>query len=124
MNKQLALEIVHRYLRAAETKMNRFGSALRHAEGRVDLHLELVEGYPQEHDFGWVFAYNTKQYIDTGDVQHALAGNAPLIVARDDGLIYVTGTALPIQTYLDDFKRGARVLAEPDDATERTRSDR
>ena len=49
--------------------------------------------------FGWVFFYQSKACLQ-GDDSAALAGNAPIIVARDTGQVTVTGTALPIEAYL------------------------
>ena len=43
----------------------------------------------------WMFYYNTKEFIRSGDFKYALAGNAPLIMDRADGKLYVTGTAHP-----------------------------
>ena len=49
--------------------------------------------------FGWVFFYQSKACLQ-GDDSAALAGNAPIIVARDTGQVTLTGTALPIEAYL------------------------
>jgi hypothetical protein len=43
-----------------------------------------------ERDFGWVFFYGPS------DPSTAVAGNAPLIVDREDGSVHVTGTAFPM----------------------------
>jgi hypothetical protein len=57
-----------------------------------------------ERPFGWVFFYNSKQFLETGDISQALVGNAPLIVDRTDGSVHVTGTAEPIEHYLKDYE--------------------
>jgi len=57
-----------------------------------------------EYDVGWVFFYNTKQFAETGDLQHALVGNAPILVDREDGSVHRTGTARPIEEYIERFK--------------------
>jgi hypothetical protein len=38
-------------------------------------------------------------------------GNAPLIVDRLDGCMYVTGTAKPVNFYISEYKQGKRVPA-------------
>ena len=53
--------------------------------------------------FGWVFFYQSKAYL-AGDDSAALAGNAPIIVARDTGQVTVTGTAQPIEAYLAAYQ--------------------
>lgn len=50
---------------------------------------------------GWVFFYNSREYIETGDFSFCLAGNAPVVVTRDEGRVHATGTAEPLETYLN-----------------------
>ena len=66
--------------------------------------LQIIEEATIEVAFGWVFSYNTKEYLDTGNIMYALAGNAPLILDRQDGSIHETGTALPIEHYIKQYK--------------------
>ncbi len=55
--------------------------------------LMILDEHTQAHEFGWVFFYNSRETIIDGDFSHALAGNAPLIVDKFDGKLYVSGTA-------------------------------
>lgn len=45
--------------------------------GDIDL-----DGEGQEYDFGWVFYWNSTEYIKTGDRRDSLVGNAPIVVTR------------------------------------------
>lgn len=56
-----------------------------------------------EKNFGWVFFYDSKEHAETSDFRYALAGNAPIVVTRD-GVIHETGTALPLEKYLERFE--------------------
>ncbi len=56
-------------------------------------------------DFGWVFYYQSQGFIESGDNAKALIGNAPLIVALEDGRLYETGTAEAIEVYIENFRR-------------------
>jgi|SRR5688572_9729382 hypothetical protein len=67
--------------------------------------LALMEDRTRDEDFGWVFFYNTKRFLESGDMQWALGGNAPLIVDRRTGELHVTGTAHPIEHYIEEFRR-------------------
>lgn len=58
------------------------------------------------HDFGWVFSYQSEAYVRTGDPRHAIPGNAPLLVTRE-GVVHTTGTAEPIERYVERFVRQA-----------------
>ncbi len=67
--------------------------------------LVVLDQRTREEDFGWVFFYNTQKFVETGDVQWALGGNSPLIVDRHTGDLHVTGTAHPIEHYIEKFRR-------------------
>ena len=61
--------------------------------------LAIDDRATREEDFGWVFFYETKKYLDDGDPDERLVGNAPIVVDRD-GNVHETGTAEPIDHYL------------------------
>ena len=65
--------------------------------------LALVDASTLERDFGWVFFYDSKRHIETGDFRDAIAGNAPIVVTKMDGCIHETGTAHPLDYYLCEF---------------------
>ena len=69
---------------------------------------KLVVVRVDEHDIGWVYFYDGSRHVTTGNLGDALVGNAPLIVDRADGKLYVTGTAHPIEHYLQEHRRGHR----------------
>lgn len=52
----------------------------------------------------WVFFYDSAKFIETGNWSYALAGNAPLIVDKYEGQLYVTGTAHSIEYYMNLFE--------------------
>jgi hypothetical protein len=104
-----ARQQVTEYLRQVEARMDSFGSALPRNTDRPKHQLAIVE--EREFEFGWMFFYNTKKFAETGDHLYALGGNAPLIVDRTDGELYVTGTAEPLEHYLDEYRRGVRQRA-------------
>ena len=54
--------------------------------------------------YGWVFSYQSRRYLESGDELEMLAGNAPLIVNRFTGTVTVTGTAHPIGHYLTEYE--------------------
>jgi hypothetical protein len=50
---------------------------------------------------GWVFFYNSKEFIETGDFASALAGNGPIFVDRSGNL-----RSLPSGMNWEDALRG------------------
>jgi hypothetical protein len=69
-----------------------------------DLVLEILESATLGKEWGWVFFYDSAEHIRTGDDNDAIAGNAPFIVNRDSGELVVTGTAWPIEKYIEDYE--------------------
>lgn len=59
----------------------------------------------REEPFGWVFFYQTKDYIETGNFSSMLAGNSPFIVDRGDGSLHVLGTVHPVDFYINEYAR-------------------
>jgi hypothetical protein len=75
---------------------------LRQLSGNSD-DIVLADERTTAQDFGWVFFYQSKSYLDTRDWHEMLVGNAPLIVDFA-GHIYETGTGFPIEDYLEGFR--------------------
>lgn len=58
-----------------------------------------------EKPWGWVFFYTSKKWHETNDIRYAVAGNAPIIVERESGRLIITGTAYPIQHYIQNYEQ-------------------
>lgn len=65
--------------------------------------LGIMKNHTLERSFCWVFFYNTQKYVETGEMKYMLGGNAPLIVDRMNGDVHETGTAEPIEFYIDEY---------------------
>ncbi len=74
------------------------------------LEFALMEDATIEGDFGWVFFWNSRAFLGSQDDRHALGGNAPIIVSRRDGSLHSTGTARPIDFYIENFRRSGNTL--------------
>jgi len=103
---ETARRLVSERLARMERDMHDFGAALPDHENEPRLHLVVVK--TTEYDFGWVFAYDSKEYLETNDIGFAVAGNAPFIVDKNDGGLYITGTAGPVEDYVKQYRRGVR----------------
>ncbi|MGB3177539.1 MAG: YrhB domain-containing protein [Albidovulum sp.] len=53
--------------------------------------------------YGWVFAYQSAKYLETGNSLDMLAGNAPFLVERETGMLHVLGTAELVEHYIENF---------------------
>jgi Immunity protein 35 len=54
----------------------------------------------------WIVFYGSRLHAQTGDDRYAVAGNAPFIVNRRTGEVATTGTAHPVQHYIDKYESG------------------
>jgi len=55
--------------------------------------------------YGWIFFYQSIEFLDNGVVSEQLAGNAPIIVNRNTSELRVTGTAKPLEYYLEEYEK-------------------
>lgn len=76
-------------LKLAEAKVRELGAACGDE-------FEILCDETQEIEQGWVFFYNSADYVRTRNPLTALAGNGPLLVLRD-GRIAVLPTSVPWQ---------------------------
>ncbi len=66
---------------------------------------EMVITRVEERELGWVIYYDSRRHVESGDYRDALAGNAPYFVARDDGSLWDTGTAAPLEERIREAER-------------------
>ena len=71
----------------------------------ADTRFVICDQFTRERPFGWVFCYQSEQYLKTKDPKYLLAGNAPLIVDRADGSVHVTGTARTLDEYIAEYEK-------------------
>lgn len=75
------------------------------AAQEIGVELEIVDKFTLERGFGWVFFYDSAKHLETGKISDAIAGNAPIIVDRNDGSVHETGTAHPVEHYIQVYER-------------------
>ena len=70
--------------------------------------LKIMEDKTIEVDFGWIFFYQSKSFLETNNSKFMLVGNAPLIVDKINRSVHPTGTCLPLQSYIDRYANDIR----------------
>jgi hypothetical protein len=78
-------------------------------EQEAGCELELVDRFTLERPFGWMFFYQSSEYVRTQDPVFQLAGNGGLIVNRQSGTLTVAGSANTPEYYLDQYAAGLDV---------------
>ena len=66
---------------------------------------DIAESETIERPFGWVFFYNSKGYLETGDFFERLAGNGPVLVDKQNGSVHFCGTIKTPQEYIEEYER-------------------
>jgi Immunity protein 35 len=86
-----------------------FEQALALATAWVDIvcggGARIVQPSTVEKPYGWIFFYQSREFLDIGVASARLAGNAPIIVNRHTNELRVTGTARPLEDYLKQYER-------------------
>ena len=77
----------------------------RRTEEEADDETVVMDDLTIEKEYGWVFFYNSRRYLETGDMNYALGGNAPIIVEKEDGSLYPTGTAEETEYYIKRYEK-------------------
>jgi hypothetical protein len=76
-------------------------NSLYHVEGDT---LVVVDEATIGKDYGWIFFYNSRRYLETNNLSYALAGNGPIVVERKDGALTQLGTALPLEESINNYE--------------------
>ena len=64
----------------------------------------ILDDSTRELSWGWVFFIDSKLHVETGEFQHAVAGNAPIFVNRESGVATPSGTAEPVEHYIREYE--------------------
>jgi hypothetical protein len=70
----------------------------------------VILGDPTESGRYWVFFYQGRAYVESGDLDALLVGNAPIVVPRDGGKLFALAS-------VHDVDAQIRALASEDSPT-------
>ena len=54
-------------------------------EQEIGMSLLIVESQVRENDDGWFFPYQSKEYLETMDINKSIIGNWPIFVSKNGG---------------------------------------
>lgn len=81
---------------------------LKNLETTPPIDLKLLEESTKEFELGWVFFYQSKEFVETGEIFSSLAGNGAIIVNKYDSSIHQTGSAHPVEHYINEYLRSVK----------------
>lgn len=75
----------------------------------------LVEGATREFPRCFVFIYQSKKFVETGDCSDVLVGHGPVLISRVDGRVFETGSAFSVCHYVNAFEACGDPFGKPTD---------
>lgn len=96
-------------------------AAINAGQGKEEVAVVLDEE-TLTRSWGWVFFFQSRRFVETGDLSSALVGNAPLIVEQRSGRLLHTGTAYPTDFYLRNYESTGDPHLQPGPEIELTAS--
>ena len=90
------LEIAEKYLKKLED------------EGTIKLMLH--SGFTKK-DYGNIYFFNSKLYIETGDINKSIGGNGPFLVEKEKGRVVQFGSFGLIEDQFNAYENGTFVPA-------------
>jgi len=52
-----------------------------------DLQVVILDSLTQDHGWSWLFFFDSRRHVETGDYRYALLGNGPVLVDKRNGEI-------------------------------------
>lgn len=71
--------------------------------GEADGLLRIQDQSTLRLSFGWIFLYQSAEYMESGDYSTMISGNAPLLVDRFTGALWITGTEERPNSYAENY---------------------
>lgn len=65
----------------------------------------LLEKKTLEKEFGWIFFYDSKTHMDTGNSDDKVPGTAPFIVERKAGKVFMLPSSMPPAAAIRSFEK-------------------
>jgi hypothetical protein len=75
---------------------------------RIGHDCALYEDSILEKPYGWVFSFNSRRFLETGDVGDMLVGSAGFVVERENGRVFGFGSAYPLEVWIANYEKGFR----------------
>ncbi|MCY6493928.1 YrhB domain-containing protein [Leptolyngbya sp. GGD] len=69
----------------------------------ADDELVVVDEYTIEKEYGWVFFYESKRYLETGSFSDRVLGNVPILVEKQ-GKLHPFGSVRSVEEYLIEYE--------------------
>lgn len=79
-------------------------SAINPGKSRKSYDVLVIDSKTIEKKWGWVFFYTSQEWVESGNIEFAVIGHAPVFVVKKTGEVIFTGTAYPVEHYITCFE--------------------
>ena len=76
---------------------------IQEIEKEADIPLAIIEEATVEFEYGWVFFYQSEEYVRTGNEDALVGGNSPIIVDKFNATVHTTGTRKGHEEYIEFY---------------------
>jgi hypothetical protein len=70
--------------------------------------LVVLEDRTLEKDYGWIFQFTTRRYLETSDPGAMVPGTGPLVVEREGGAPVFLATSVCPEKAIEEYERRRR----------------
>jgi hypothetical protein len=70
--------------------------------------LAVIDEATLDKDYGWVFFYTSRKFLETGDFNDAIPGTGPVVVERTDGSVHFLGSNLDTEELIERYEAGRK----------------
>ncbi len=88
------------------------GAVVAQRSKEAGIELALIETSTARFELGWVFAYQSREFVESGDVMTAVGGNGPILVLDPAGRVLQLGTGTPTEAQLGRLVASATAAEE------------
>jgi len=81
-------------------------------ESESGIELVVLDEETIHFEFGWVFFYQSKEFVETSNPDFLLGGNVPIIVDKYLRDMYEVGTRRGIKYYQERYEKNRDVISE------------
>ena len=84
-----------------DTAKNMFEQWMHEAE--IESGIELKLHSIQTEDFGWIFFYNSKEFLENNNTSYALGGNCPILIEAATGEMLYIPTNDATENFIQEY---------------------
>lgn len=73
-----------------------------------DNELIIVDKATIEKPYGWIFSYNSKKFLESGDFTYSLLGNGPVVVDKETMEVRELGSGPFVERFISEYEENRK----------------